>query len=95
MNTTTIPTLTPGTRVRIEKGCKARDVVKGTRAIVTAVEAMGADYSHSVRVTFKFLNSFKAGESMSFYARSVNRLRDPIVRMNDGNPTNTIEMSRA
>lgn len=94
-NTSTIQALAVGTRVRIEKGCKARSLDKGTTAQVTAIEPMGADYGHCVRVQFTMLNGFKAGKSFSFYARHVNRLSDPIIRMNDGNPSHTIEIRRA
>lgn len=93
MNTTTA--ITPGTRVRIEKGCKARDVNKGVTAQVKAVEALGAEYSHSVRVTLQLLNGFGAGRVISFYARHPNRLADAVISMNDGNPTHRIEVRRA
>ncbi len=48
-----------------------------------------------VRVTLQLLNGFGAGRVLSFSARHVNRLSDPIVRMNDGNPLHTIEVRRA
>lgn len=92
----TTPTpITAGTRVRIEKGCNAREVVKGTTALVKAVEALGAEYSHSVRVQLQFLNGFGAGRVISFYARHPNRLADAVISMNDGNPTHRIEVRRA
>ncbi len=97
MNTTTqtFPALTTSTRVVIQKGCAARSVIKGTSAVLTTVEALGAEYSHSVRVSLQFLNGIGAGRTISFYARHMNRLSDPIVRMNDGNPFHVIEVRRA
>jgi hypothetical protein len=92
--TTTLPALTIGVRVRIEKGCKARDVNKGVTAVVKGVEALGAEYSHSVRVQLQLLNGFGAGRVITFFARHANRLSDAVIRMNDGNPTHTIEVVR-
>ena len=89
------PALTINARVRIEKGCKAREIDKGTTAQVTKIEPMGADYGHSVRVVLTMLNGFKSGKSFAFYARHMNRLSDTFVRMNDGNPSHTIEIRRA
>ncbi len=95
MNTTTLPALVTGTRVRIEKGCKAREVNKGVTAVVKTVEALGAEYSHQVRVSLQLLNGFGAGRVLSFYARHPNRLADAVVGMNDGNPLHRIEVRRA
>lgn len=83
------------TRVKIEKGCKARGIDKGCTAQVRAIEPMGAEHTHCVRVTLLMLNGFKSGKSFSFYARHINRLSDVFVRMNDGNPSHTIEIKRA
>lgn len=93
--TTSTPALTIGTRIKFEKGCKARGIDKGCSAKVTAIEPMGPDYGHCVRVTFTMLNGFKGGKVFSFYARHMNRLSDVFVRMNDGNPSHTIEVKRA
>lgn len=87
--------LSANTRVKIEKGCKARGIEKGCTALVTAIEPMGAEFSHMVRVSFRMLNGFKAGSVFSFWARHQNRLADPVVRMNDGNPSHTIEIRSA
>ena len=92
MNTS--PALTVGMKVRIEKGCKARDIAKNVTAVVTVVHALGADYSHQVRVQIKTLNGFGAGKLINLYVRHQNRLTDAIVRMNDGNPLHVIEVSR-
>ncbi len=85
--------LTVGSTIRVEKGCKARDITKGTTAKIWAVRELGPDYSHSVAVTFTMLNGFKAGKSMTFYARHANRLSDAIVNLNDGNPLHKIMVS--
>lgn len=88
--TTTLPALTTGNRVRIVKGCQAREVTKGSTATVM-VAPLGKEYGYSVRVTLTFPN----GRVLSFYARHPNRLSDDVIRMNDGNPLNTIEVNRA
>lgn len=92
--TATHPALTVGTRVRIEKGCKARNIAKGTLAVVTNVAALGAEYGHNVQVTVNFLNGFQSGKTFCFYARHLNRLSDTIVNLNDGNPNHTIQLRR-
>lgn len=94
-NTSTIPALTVGARVRIEKGCAAREIAKGVSAKVAAIEPMGADYGHCVKVSLYLLNGFKSGKTVAFYARHVNRLNDAIVSMNDGNPSHTIAVRRS
>jgi hypothetical protein len=93
--TNTTPALTINARVKIEKGCKARGIDKGCTAQVTSITPMGADYGHCVRVSFTVLNGFGAGKSYAFYARHINRLSDPVIRLNDGNPHHVIEIRRA
>jgi hypothetical protein len=88
-------TFVTGTRVRILKGCKAREVSKGVTAVVKTVEPLGAEYAHAVRVSIQLLNGFGSGRTLNFYARHPNRLADLIVRMNDGNPLHVIEVRRA
>ncbi len=85
--------LTAGTRVKIVKGCKARNMNKGTMWVVNAVTPLGAEYSHAVRVYMQRLNGF-GPDRVLFIARHVNRLSDITVRMNDGNPSNVIEIQR-
>lgn len=95
MNTASVITpLTVSTRVIITKGCKSRGVTKGATAVVKAVEPLGAEYAHNVRVTLYFLNSFMSGKTVSFYARHPNRLGDVFVSMNDGRPEHRIEVRR-
>jgi hypothetical protein len=94
-NTSTIPAITVGTRVRIEKGCKARGVNKGVSAKISAIEPMGADYGHCVKVALYLLNGFKSGKTVVFFARHANRLNDAVVNMNDGNPSHTIAVRRS
>lgn len=84
-----------GTSIKIEKGCKARGVDKGCSAKVTEIVPMGAEYSHCVRVVLTMSNGYKAGKVFVFYARHMNRLSDYVIRMNDGNPSHTIEIVRA
>lgn len=97
MNTTateTKPAIKSGDRILIAKGCAARGVDKGTTARVDDVRELGADYSHSVRVSFTMLNGFKSGKSFVFFARHINRLSDVIVSLNDGDPGHTIQIRR-
>lgn len=82
--------LTIGSKVKITKGCNARSVTKGATAVIKAVEPLGAEYGHQVKVSLYFLNSFASGKTMAFYARHPNRLADPEVRLNDGNPSHTV-----
>lgn len=93
--TETSTALTINARVKIEKGCKAREIDKGCSAQVIEITPMGADYGHCVRVRFMMLNGFKAGKTFAFYARHMNRLYDTFIRMNDGNPSHTIEIRHA
>ena len=75
--------------VRVTKGCKARDIPKGTVARVTVVE-LGPKYSHQVQVTLRY-----STRVLSFYARHINRLNDPVVNLNDGDPTHTLQIVQA
>jgi hypothetical protein len=89
--------LAVGDRVRIEKGFKGTGsytVAKGTSATVTKIEPLGAEHSHAVKVTLKFLNGFNSGKTFGFYARHMNRLSNGVVSMNDGRPEHRIEVTR-
>ena len=86
--------LSIGTRILLVKGCKARELGKGTLAQIQSIEPLGAEYSHAVRVVFKALNGFRAGKTFVFFARHPNRLNDTVVRMNDGNPLHSIEVKK-
>lgn len=98
MNTTplaaTIEALTVGMRVQLVKGCKARGLDKGISARIQSVTELGADYGHEVKVVLQPLNGFQASKNFAFYARHITRLSDAIVRLNDGNPSHTIEVRR-
>lgn len=83
---------TVGTKVQLVKGCNALEIVKGTTAKITEITPMGAEYSHSVRVTIKFLNGFKAGKTCVLWARHQNRLNDHVLRLNNGDPTKFVEI---
>lgn len=87
--------LAVSTKVVIAKGCKARGITKNSTAIIKAIEPMGADYGHTVRVTLYFVNSFMSGKTVSFYARHINRLSETKVSLNDGRPENRIDVRRA
>lgn len=79
-----------GSQVKIVKGCRARNITKGQTAYVSSVQDMGAEYSHMVKVTLQL-----SGRTVSFWARHINRLSDPIVNLNDGNPLNKIQIKKA
>lgn len=82
--------ITVGSKVRIEKGCNALGITKGSSAQVKEISELGADYNHSVRVELFFLNSFSSGKTFRLYARHINRLSDGHVNLNDGNPFHKI-----
>lgn len=67
-------------------------ITKGITMVVKEITPMGPDYSHTVRVVLWAMNGFEAGKSFGFWARHMNRLSDTVVRLNDGNPTHTIEV---
>lgn len=91
-NTSKQASLAVGDHIKILKGCKARSITKNAIAKIVAIEALGADYSHSVRVFFRFQTSFLSGKTVSFYARHINRLSDAVINLNDGNPLHTIQV---
>lgn len=80
--------LTENCMVQIVKGCRARGVNKGTSCRVTKIEHLGPDYGCSVKVVI----ALDSRTSKVFYVKHKNRLADPIVRMNTGNPLQTIEV---
>lgn len=84
--------LNVGTKVKVSKGCNALGITKGTTAVVTEVTALGADYSHAVKVVIKFLNGFKAGKSFSLSARHMNRLSDGVVTLSGLRPEHKIQV---
>lgn len=93
--TETNGTITVGARLLVTKGCNARGITKGVTIRVLAVEALGPEYGHSVKVRFQPVNGFKTNQTFAFYVRHANRLTDPVVRLNDGRPEHTIEVRRA
>lgn len=99
MDTTTNNTnqnqLSVGNKVRVEKGCKARGITKGSTAQIKEITPLGAEYGYMVKVTINFLNSFAAGKTFAFYARHINRLSDTFINMNDGNPLHKITVRKA
>lgn len=84
--------LTQGAKITIVKGCRARGVNRHVTAEVTEVTSLGVEYGYSVKVAFRTLNGMGAGKTFTFYARHVNRLTDPIIGLNDGNPMHTIRV---
>jgi hypothetical protein len=94
MNTT--PALTAGMNIVVTKGCDARNVRKGMNAKVLEVTE-GERREAKVRIEFPTRWSESrgvTGSTLVFYARHVNRLSDPVVGMNDGNPLHRIEVRR-
>lgn len=85
--------ITSASKVIVTKGSKNLGVDKGVSARVTDIQPLGAEYNHKVRVTFTFLNGFKSGKVITYYARHINRLSDSVVRFNNGDdPTNYFEV---
>lgn len=81
--------LKTGDIVTIIKGCVARGLFKGGPYIVADVSELGADYSHSVRVTLQ-----QGNRRVNMYARHRNRLSDPVINLNDGNPLHKIKIQK-
>lgn len=71
--------------VCIRKGCAVRDIRKGQRALIVRMEKGEG----CVRVDLTFAD----GRRMSWYCSSPKKLLRQRVRMNDGDPTHTIEFS--
>ena len=84
MNTT--KKITGGSSVTILKGCQAREIAKGT-ATVKELTELGSEYGHSVRVVLTY-----KGRNIVLFARHLNRLGDPQVNLNTGNPLHTIKI---
>lgn len=84
--------ITKGCTVIITKGCRPRNIDKNVLAEVVAVVELGADYGHSIKLYLRLLNGFNAREMRVLYARHRNRLADPIVNLNDGNPLHTVKI---
>lgn len=93
-STSTYAALAAGMLVKVVKGCQAREIPKDITLQVVETKELGADYSYAVSVVFKILNGFKAGQTIKWFARHSNRLSDAVVRLNNGNPTNVIEVVR-
>lgn len=79
-----------GSKVRVEKGCKSLGITKGSMAEVIETNELGPDYSHSVRVTLRFINFINFKKDINLYARHPNRLSDAFVNLNNGDPTKKI-----
>lgn len=87
-----IAPLAAGNRVRIVKGCAARNIAKNGSAQIVSVTPLGPDYGYSVRVVLAMLRG--DGKAHVLFARHPNRLADAVIRLNDGNPTHTVEIVR-
>jgi ribosomal protein L13E len=82
--------LEAGNKVKIVKGCSARDIRKGECFTVREIKELGADYSHSVNVVLVNV----AGRVTVWTARHINRLSDNVVNLNDGNPLHKIQIKK-
>lgn len=81
------PVIPANARIKITKGCRARNIQKGDSAQVREV-IEGDRRSFTVRLFF--LNGWLSGKTVSFQAQHVNRLREHEVFVHDGNPTHKI-----
>ena len=86
--------ITVGSLLKVEKGCNAIGITKGSTAQVKSITELGAEYSHSVRVELHFLNSFASGKTFRLYTRHINRLSDTFINFNNGNPSQKITAVR-
>ena len=84
--TTTGTVINHNKTISITKGCASLGIKKGRGTLVSTQE-LGADYGYSVRVVIS-----THGKTYAFYARHINRLSDPEVNLNNGNPTKTIKV---
>lgn len=84
-----------GDRVVIVKGNSKDGLNKNVTARVTVVDELGPEYSHSVRVVLVPVNGFGAGRSFVYYARHINRMSDPVVNLNTGNPLQTLKIRKS
>lgn len=82
--------ITAGTKVLVEKGCKALGITKRSTAQIRSVVELGSEHSHAVRVEMHFLNS---GKTFHLYTRHINRLVYTFVNLDDGNITHKIIVS--
>ena len=74
--------ITTGSTVKILKGCRARDVVKGRATVISAEEQERG----RVRIVLQLWD----GRKTAWYAQHKNRLSEPSFNLNDGNPLNKI-----
>lgn len=86
------PALTVGSKVRVEKGCVARNLRKGM--FMQVAEIIEGERG-SVRVIFVPAAFPQTGTRMSWYAQHKNRLADHLPAFNDGNPLHRITVRRA
>jgi hypothetical protein len=83
-----------GDLVRIVKGCEARKLAKGVRAVVAEAILLGPEYGYSVKLVLRPVTGGLRGCTQAWYARHTNRLIDPVVNLNDGNPLHTVKVER-
>jgi len=77
-----------GSKVKITKGCKQRNIKKGMICTILDIKDLGAEGSYFVNIKFRTPDNKVIG----FYMRYMKRLSDPEISLNDGNPFNKIEM---
>ncbi len=79
--------------VQVSVGCAARQVKAHSAWVVTDVSHLGPDHGHQVRVVLRAISAGPT-RSIAWYARHANRLSDPEIRLNDGNPLHRIRIKR-
>jgi hypothetical protein len=87
---TNLSPITPEMYVRVISGCKALGITKGVKLWIVSITELGVDYSHMVKILVR-----NHGKVLSLYARHINRLADPVINLNNGNPLNKIQVVRA
>ena len=80
-------TIKAGTQVKVVSGNRYLGLAKGAILTITEVIPLGADFSHQVKVRFTH-----RGIKGSLAARHINRLSDPVLNLNNGDPTRKIQV---
>lgn len=78
-----------GDLVKVVKGCKARDVSIRSSWLVETITT----FEGSPRLLLRQMNT-PGVRRLAWYARHVNRLSDPVVNLNDGNPFHKIQVRK-
>jgi len=82
-------TVKTGDYVRVIKGNRTLGVIKNDTLRVETVTPLGGEYGHSVRLVLGTKT-----KRLVLFARHWNRLADPIINLNTGNPLVTVKIHK-